>query len=68
MKNMRIEGEKTIFGKDIKSLEQFIEDICDRVNGVFGKVEDFEDERMQLGMLLGFVNGLAGRLNRVCER
>jgi hypothetical protein len=67
-KVMRIDGEKTIFGEDIKSPEQFIEDICDRVNGVFGKVEEFEDERMQLGILFGFLNGLAGRLNRVCER
>ena len=65
---MRFEGEKTIFGEDIKTPERFIEDICDRVNGVFGKVEEFEVEPMQLGILLGFLNGLAGRINRVCER
>ncbi len=65
---MKINGEKTILGKDIKTVEQFIEDVCDRINGVFGKIEEFDDETIQFGILLGFINGLAGRLNRVCER
>ncbi len=65
---MKINGEKTILGIDIKTAEQFIEDVCDRINGVFEKLEEFEDETMQLGILIGFMNGLAGRLNRVCER
>jgi len=39
-----------------------------RINGVFGKIEEFDDETIQIGMLIGFMNGLAGRLNRVCER
>lgn len=64
----KIKGEKTILGQDIKTPEQFIEDICDRINGVFGKIQEFEDEKLQLGILLGFLNGLAERLNRVCER
>ena len=65
---MRFKGEKTIFGEDINSPEEFIEDVCHRVNSVFGKVEKFEDETMQLEILLGFMNGLASRLNRVCEK
>lgn len=65
---MKIKGEKTILGQDIKTPEQFIEDICDRINGVFGKIQEFEDENIQLGVLLGFLDGLSERLNRVCER
>lgn len=65
---MKIKGEKTILGQDIKTPEQFIEDICDRINGFFGKIQEFEDENIQLGVLLGFLDGLSERLNRVCER
>lgn len=65
---MKIKGEKTILGKDIKTPEQFIEDICDRINGVFSKTQEFEDEQILVGMLMGFLNGLSVRLNRVCER
>ena len=65
---MKIKEEKTILGHDIKTPEQFIEDICDRINGVFGKLQEFEDEMIQLGILIGFLNGLYARLNRVCER
>lgn len=65
---MIIKGEKSILGQDIKTPEQFIEDICDRINGVFSKIQDFEDEKIQIGVLFGFLNGLTERLNRVCER
>jgi len=48
--------------------EQFVEDLCDRINGVFSKIQEFDDERIQLGVLIVFLNGLAKRLNRVFER
>ena len=35
---MKIKGEKTILGNDIKTPEQFIEDLCDRINGRFNKI------------------------------
>ena len=65
---MKIKGEKTIAGTNIKTPEQFIEDLSDRINGVINKIMEFEDEKMQLGMVMGFLNGFAGRLNRVCGR
>jgi hypothetical protein len=65
---MKIKGEKTVFGQDIKTPEQFIEDLCDRLNGVFNQVQEFEDETIQIGMLMGFLRGLINRVNRVCER
>jgi hypothetical protein len=65
---MKLKGEKTVFGKDIKTPEHFIEDLCDRLNGVFNQVLEFEDETLQVGMLMGFLRGLIDRVNRVCER
>ncbi len=65
---MKIKGEKTITGNNIKTPEHFIEDLSDRINGVIEKIMDFEDEKIQLGMLMGFLNGFAGRLNRVCRK
>ncbi len=65
---MKIKGEKKISGNDIKTQEQFIEYLSDRINGVCERFMEFEDEKIQLGMLVGFLNGLAGRLNRVCGR
>ncbi|MFX1464709.1 MAG: hypothetical protein ACFFBF_16955 [Promethearchaeota archaeon] len=32
---MKINGEETFFGEDIKTPEQFIEDLYDRVNMVY---------------------------------
>ena len=55
---MKLKGEKTVFGKAIKTPEQFIEDLCDRLNGVFTQVQGFEDETVQVGMLMGFLRGL----------
>jgi hypothetical protein len=65
---MRIKGERTIFGEEINTPAQFIEDLCDRLNGVFNQVLEFGDETLQVGMLIGFLRGLIERVNRVCER
>jgi len=65
---MKIKGEKTISGTNIKTPEQFIEDLSDRINGVVDKIMEFDNEKMQLGVLMGFLNGFSGRLNRVCGR
>ncbi len=65
---MNIKGEKSILGQDIMTPEQFIEDICDRIKGILGKIQNFEDNKVQLSVLFGFLNGLTQRLNRVCER
>ncbi len=65
---MKIKGEKTFTGNNIKTPEQFIEDLSDRINGVIEKIMEFEDDKIQLAMLMGFLNGFRGRINRVCER
>lgn len=70
------EREKTLFGKEIKSPEEFIEDLCDRMNNILNLAleENLGDEvlnekntEVQLSYLMGAITGLATRLNRVCE-
>ena len=65
---MNIKGVKSILGQEIKTPEQFIEDICDRIKGILSKIQNFKDNKIQLGVLFGFLNGLTERLSRVCER
>ena len=76
-KRMIIKGEKTLFGKEISTPEEFIEDLCDRLNNILklAMEENLGDEvleqkntEIQLSYLLGTLTGLANRLNRVCER
>jgi len=64
---LKINGEETFFGEDISTPEQFIEDLCDRINNVYDTAME-EDKMSQLAYLIGFLTALKGRLNRVCER
>lgn len=70
---MIIKGEKTLFGKEIKTPEEFIEDLCNRLNNIFNlameknlgdDVLEQKNTEVQLSYLLGAIMGL----NRVCER
>ena len=62
---MKIKGEKTLFGNEIKTPEEFIEDLCIRLNNIWNLVRE-----KNLGeiYLKGALAGLANRLNRVCEK
>ena len=68
MSSLDIEGEETFFGEDINSPEDFIEDLCDRVNNGYNTVMDEDKKMSQLAYLIGFLTTLKARLNRVCER
>ncbi|TFG30241.1 MAG: hypothetical protein EU532_01260 [Promethearchaeota archaeon] len=65
---MRIKGEETLDGELIKTPEQFIEDLCNRINVLHNTMMDEENKELQLAYLIGFLKVFAGRLNRVCER
>ena len=65
---LKIIEEKTFFGEDLNTPEEFIEDLCDRINMVYSTVMDEEDKMHQLAYLIGFLTALKGRLNRVCEK
>jgi len=64
---LRLDGEETFFGENINTQEEFIEDLCERVNTVYSTAMDEEDKMQQLAYLNGFLTALKGRLNRVCE-
>ena len=61
----KIKGEEPFFGEKIKTQEEFIEDLCDRVNTVYSTAMDEDDKMNQLAYLIGFLTALKGRLNRV---
>lgn len=65
---MKIVNEKTFWGIDIKTPEDFIEDMCDRLNTVYNTVVEEEDKMTQLAYLIGAITGITGRLNRMYER
>lgn len=65
---MKIISEKTFWGEDINTPEEFIEDLCNRLNNVYNTVMEEEDKMKQLAYLTGALTGITGRLNRVCER
>ena len=65
---LKIKGEETISGEIIETPEQFIEDLCDKINTVHNTVMDEDNKEIQLAYLIGFLKGFTGRLNRVCER
>ncbi len=48
---MKILGEKTIFGGDIKTPEQFIEDLYKIVLSTFNKFVEVRDEEFQINFL-----------------
>ena len=64
---MKIKGERTYNNEEINTPEQFIEDLCNRINGFTSKIPNIHEPEMELMMLKGFIEGISNRLNRVCE-
>jgi len=64
---MKIKGEKTIFDGNIKTPEQFIEDLYKRASLTFNKFLEVRNEEFQINLLAGFFSGLMSRFKRVCE-
>lgn len=53
---MKIKGEKTINGGDIKTIAQFIEDLFKRASFTYNKYLEVRDEEFQINLLTGFVS------------
>ena len=66
--SVSIEGEKTFFGEDINTLQEFITDLRDRVNNARNKAKEAPSDEVLSTYLTGFVDGIATRLNRVCGK
>ena len=68
MNDLKIRGEETFFGEIIETPEEFIEDLCERIETVYSTAMDESDKMNQLAYLIGFITAFKGRLNRVCEK
>jgi len=64
---LRLDGEETFFGESIDTPEEFVEDLCERVNTVYSTVIEDDDKMNQLAYIISFLIAFKGRLNRVCE-
>ena len=67
MIGLKIKGEETFFGESIETLEEFIEDLCERVNIAYSTIMEEEDKMNQLTFITTFLIAFKGRLNRACE-
>ena len=68
MIGLNVKGEETFFGEIIETPEEFIEDLCERVNTVYSTAMDEDDKMNQLAFITTFLIAFKGRLNRVCEK
>ena len=64
---MKVVEEKTFFGEKITTPEEFITDLCERIDGAYNVVSKIESKVGQLACIMGFLRGFKERLNRVCE-
>jgi len=64
---LRLDGEETFFGETIDKPEEFIEDLCERVNIAYSTMMEDDEKMNQLAFITTFLIAFKGRLNRVCE-
>ncbi|GAG31354.1 unnamed protein product, partial [marine sediment metagenome] len=59
--------EESFHGEIIETLEEFVEDLCERVNIAYSTMKEEDDKMNQLAFITTFLIVFKGRLNRVCE-
>ena len=64
---LKIKEEESFHGEIIETPEEFIEDLCERVNIAYSTMMEEEDKMNQLAFITTFLIAFKGRLNRVCE-
>jgi len=64
---LKLKEEESFHGEIIETPEEFIEDLCERVNIAYNTIMEEEDKMNQLAYITTFLIALKGRLNRVCE-
>ena len=67
MIGLKLKEEESFHGEIIETPEEFIEDLCERVNIAYNTIMEEEDKMNQLAYITTFLIALKGRLNRVCE-
>ena len=68
MIRLKLNEEESFHGEIIKTPEEFIEDLCERVNIAYSTMMEEEDKINQLAFITTFLLAFKGRLNRVCEK
>ena len=67
MISLKLIEEESFHGEIIETPEEFIEDLCERVNIAYSTMTEEDDKMNQLVFITTFLIAFKGRLNRVCE-
>ena len=67
MIGLKLIEEESFHGEIIEILEEFIEDLCERVNIAYSTMIEEDHKMNQLAFITTFLIAFKGRLNRVCE-
>ena len=67
MIGLKLIEEESFHGEIIETPEEFIEDLCERVNIAYSTMMEEDDKMNQLAFITTFLIVFNGRLNRVCE-
>ena len=67
MIGLKLIEEESFHGEIIETPEEFIEDICQRVNIAYNTMMEEDDKMNQLPYITTFLIVFKGSLNRVCE-
>ncbi|MBY8992832.1 MAG: hypothetical protein KGD58_18965 [Candidatus Lokiarchaeota archaeon] len=65
---MKLNEEESFHGEIIETPEEFIEDLCERVNIAYSTMMEEDDKMNQLAFITTFLIAFKGRLNRVCDK
>ena len=65
---LKLKEEESFQGEIIENPEEFIEDLCERVNIAYNTMMEEDDKMNQLAYITTFLIAFKGRLNRVCEK
>jgi len=65
---LKLNEEESFHGEIIETPEEFIEDICERVDIAYNTMMEEDDKMNQLAFITTFLIAFKGRLNRVCDK
>ena len=68
MIGLKLNEEESFHGEIIETPEEFIEDLCERVNIAYSTMGEEDDKMNQLALITTFLIAFNGRMNRFCEK
>ncbi|GAH41288.1 unnamed protein product [marine sediment metagenome] len=67
MIGLKLIEEESFHGEIIETPEEFVDDLCERLNIAYSTMMEEDDKMNQLAFITTFLIAFKGRLNRVCE-